>query len=432
MRKLIRYLIILAIPIVTFGQEYNFTSPPQFSDGIKPQWLQEFYPAVRAEWLTYLDIALLLLAMGVTAWLLLKKRSRNGVFVVMLLSLLYFGFYRHGCICSIGAIQNVAMSMFNPSQALPVATLIFFLAPLVFTLFYGRVFCAGVCPLGALQDLVQLKPLQLPRWLEQSLGIIPFIYLGLGVLYAATGSVFLICQYDPFVAFFRLSGTSTMLIGGAVILAIGTVVGRPYCRFLCPYSALLRILGPLARWRVRITPTECIQCHLCADACPYNAINPPTPEPTVGKRAEGKKQLALLLVLLPMLIVGGSYLGRAAAPTLAQLDRTVYTANLVRQEIQLTGHITRKSYETYAYARTGKPASDIYKQAADIHAKFLLGSTILGGYLGLVFGATLLGLAIRRRRVDYETDPARCLACGRCYDSCPFSHVETTPDEVSP
>ncbi|MHC5086583.1 MAG: 4Fe-4S binding protein, partial [Planctomycetota bacterium] len=43
--------------------------------------------------------------------------------------------------------------------------MVFFFSPLVFTLFFGRSFCAAVCPLGVIQDLVLLRPLKVPIWL---------------------------------------------------------------------------------------------------------------------------------------------------------------------------------------------------------------------------------------------------------------------------
>ena len=99
-----------------------------------------------------------------------------------------------------------------PAHVGPVSALAFFMLPLVFALFSGRSFCAGVCPHGALQDLVLLKPLKVPLWLEHGLGILPFVFLGAGVLFAATGSAFIICQYDPFIPIFRLSGRSLMVL----------------------------------------------------------------------------------------------------------------------------------------------------------------------------------------------------------------------------
>jgi len=62
-----------------------------------------------------------------------------------------------GCVCPIGSIQNVTLAMTDHSYILPLTVLIFFLAPLVFTLLFGRTFCAGVCPFGALQDMVSFK-----------------------------------------------------------------------------------------------------------------------------------------------------------------------------------------------------------------------------------------------------------------------------------
>jgi ferredoxin len=47
------------------------------------------------------------------------------------------------------------------------------------------------------------------------------------------------------------------------------------------------------------------------------------------------------------------------------------------------------------------------------------GAWLLGGFLGLVIGLKLIRLSVYRRRVDYEADPALCVACGRCFDYCP-------------
>ena len=43
-------------------------------------------------------------------------------------------------------------------------------------------------------------------------------------------------------------------------------------------GVLLRLVSPLAKWKVHVTPRECIDCKLCETACPYGQINRPTRE----------------------------------------------------------------------------------------------------------------------------------------------------------
>ncbi len=92
--------------------------------------------------------AVLVLALELATYFIYRKRSRGWVFALTIGCLAYFGFYRQGCICAIGAIQNVALTIFDHDYALPLTALLFFVLPLVFSLFFGRVFCSGVCPLG--------------------------------------------------------------------------------------------------------------------------------------------------------------------------------------------------------------------------------------------------------------------------------------------
>ena len=405
--------LLLLLPTVVFGEE-RFP-PPEFESDYHAPILQN--PLPRAEWLSYLDIAVLAGALALAAYLALKRRSRRGLFALTAFSIAYFGFFRQGCVCPVGSIQNVALAIGQTDYALPLVTAAFFLLPLAAALFVGRAFCAGVCPLGAAQDVVLLKPLKVPAWLEHALSVLPYVYLGAAVLFAATGSGFLICRYDPFIAIFRLSGTPLLLGVTAGMLALGTVVGRPYCRFLCPYGVLLRWLAPFARWRVSIAPKECVQCHLCKDACPFGAIRTPTPAENPGGRREGKGRLALYLLLLPVLLAAGGALGYFGGAVLSGQHTTVRVANRVWQEEH--GKVQGTTLESDAFHRHGTPLDELLQDAAAIRRQFNFGGLLLGGWIGLVVGLKLVFLSIRRRRTDYEADPAACLACGRCYRFCP-------------
>ena len=260
--------------------------------------------------LQYLDIAVLLAALGVAVWLVHRRRSRAGLVGLSLFSIGYFGFYRDGCICAIGSVQNVAWAIFEPQYALPLTALVFFVAPVAVALAAGRAFCAGVCPHGALQDLVLIKPVKVPVWLEHALGIVPFLFLGAGAAFAATGSAFVICRLDPFIPIFRMSGPAPMVLLGLSFLALGLFVGRPYCRFLCPYGALLRMAAMLSNLRVRVTPDTCTQCALCRHSCPYGAMCEPSEGvPPANALAAERRRLGILILILPVLIVAGAWAG---------------------------------------------------------------------------------------------------------------------------
>jgi len=404
------------------AEEFNFP-PPQFSQGYEYPHVSK--PAPRPDWLVPVDLGMLAGTMGLAAWLALRRRYRRGLALLSVFSLLYFGFFRHGCICSVGAIQNVALAAFGADYALPMVAGAFFVLPLLFALLFGRVFCAAVCPLGAAQELVLLRPVRVPTWLENGLGIVPYVYLGAAVLFAGTGSAFIICDYDPFILFFRLAGSAGMLILGVVVLLAATVIGRPYCRYLCPYGVLLRWLAPFARWRVRITPQECINCHLCAQACPYGALRAPTPEPGAVARSVGRSRLAALLGLIPVFVVLGGGLAHVGSPVLARVHPSVRLANRLWLEEQ--GRVEGKTEVTEAFEQHGRPTVEAYREAAVVHRRFERGAWAFGGWLGLVLGIRMVGQAVRRHRREYDADPAACVACGRCYAACPVQPAQERP-----
>jgi NosR/NirI family nitrous oxide reductase transcriptional regulator len=411
--------IFLYLILISVACAVERFPPPEFeSDYTMPDTTQ---PAPRQDIYEYMDVAVLLAALSLSSYLILKKRSRKAIFAIMVFSLLYFGFWRKGCVCPIGAIQNVTLSIFDSGYAVPIFVTAFFLLPLIFTLFFGRTFCAAVCPLGAVQDLVLLRPISVPGWLENGLRLFAYIYLGAAVLFAATGSAFIICRYDPFVAIFRLSGNLNILILGGCLLLIGVFVGRPYCRFICPYGVILRQLSRLSKWRVTITPDECVRCGLCEDSCPFGAIREPTAEWSPRDYSTGKKRLRLLLVLLPILIFLGGWSGSRLNSVTSRAHATVRLAE--RVFIEDSGEAEGTTDASSAFRATGKETKELYDEASTIREKFRLGGWIFGGFVGLVIGLKLIGLSIRRQRIDYEADRAACLACGRCFEYCPIEHV---------
>jgi ferredoxin len=297
----------------------------------------------------------------------------------------------------------------------------FFLLPLVFTLFFGRAFCAAVCPLGAIQDMVLAKPVSVPDWAESALRLLAYVYLALAVLFAATGSAFVICRYDPFISIFRLSGSLNILILGGCLLLIGVFIGRPYCRFLCPYGVILRQLSRLSKWRVTITPDECIQCRLCEDSCPFGAIRKPATQWPEQEYHVAKKRLAFLLLLLPVLVFLGGWAGSSLKGITSRAHETVRLAEQIYMEE--TGETVEITDAGTAFRATGQQINELYEQASNIRARFELGGWIAGGFIGLVIGLKLIGLSVWRRRTDYEAGRASCLACGRCFKYCPREHI---------
>jgi ferredoxin len=369
----------------------------------------------------WLNVALLVVALSLASYFALVSRSRRGLFLLAIASLIWFGFLYEGCICVVGSIQNVALALSDANYAIPLSVVLVFVLPLVFTLFFGRTFCAAVCPLGAIQEVVAVRPIRVPAWLDHALGLVPYIYLGLAVLYATMGTAFVICRYDPFVPIFRLSGGVNMLIFGGAVLVLGIFVGRPYCRYLCPYGALLALPSRAAKWHARIPPEECIQCRLCEDSCPYGAIQEPSAPPSRDSRPAARRRLAALLALAPLLVIGGGGLGWLLTIPLARLEHDVRLAERIHEED--TGVVEGMTDASEAFRNTGQPKEELLASVVAIRSRFRLPAILLGGWVGLVVAVKLISLSVRRRREDYQPDRGRCVSCARCYWYCPGEQV---------
>ena len=408
-------LLLLASVHTALGTE-RFP-PPDFSGHAVPQVV---VPNPQPRTTDWLDVSVLALGLAAASWLSLKQRSRRGMVILSLVSLAYFGFWRRGCVCAIGSIQNVALGIADPTYAVPLAVIALFTLPLVVALVWGRGFCAGVCPHGALQDLVLVKPIKVPGWLDECLRVLPWVHLALAVLLAATGTLFLICKFDPFVGIFRMAGPRLMLVSGVALLVLSMFVGRPYCRYLCPYGALLGVAARFAKWRPTVTPGTCTQCRLCESTCPFGALNPPMPAKQGQQRvASGRQRIVMLAIMVPLaaLLFGwvGGKVGLASLP----LHPEGKLASLVLLQ-ERGGLIGTPPDELTAFRQHAADRLAVFSKATVLEANFHTLGRWIGVCFGLVLALKLARIFFPVSSVDYETDSGRCVSCTRCFSACPY------------
>jgi len=164
------------------------------------------------------------------------------------------------------------------------AGLFFLLAALGTGLLLKKAFCSWICPVGTLGEWLWLlgrrlsgRTLTPPRWADYPLRSLKYLLLGLFLwaVWRMDGPVLAAFLDSPYnaVADVRMYGFFAHLSGLAlgVILALAglsLVVPNAWCRYLCPYGALLGLLSLASPVRVTRSPATCIDCRKCTRACP--------------------------------------------------------------------------------------------------------------------------------------------------------------------
>ena len=419
MMKRIFTIVSGVVASATLAAQNRFPKP-DFESGYEYPDLQYAVPN-EIVW-DVADIVMLVALLLSATWAVMKRRK--PMIWISVVSVLYFGFLRNGCVCSVGSIQNVVLALVDGTYSLPWNVLALFLLPIVFAFLFGRVFCAGVCPIGALQELVNIKNGRISKPVTMVLGLFPWIYLILTILYAATRSRFLICQFDPFIGIFRLGGDVVLLAFGILLLVISVFTGRPFCRFLCPYGALLSLFSAVSVKKVELTKNKCINCELCHNSCPVDAIRAPYANTPQEERREGVKRLLGYMLLMPLLVVSGALMMRASAEGLSRAHKEVRLSDRVTAyEAQAAPEII--PLEVEAFYMKGRTMEELTATKDAIVADYRKYATWAGAMIGLVLAIALMRFSIKRRRETYEIDQSACVACGRCFEYCPQNRVAT-------
>lgn len=167
------------------------------------------------------------------------------------------------------------------------AGMFIFLAIVTMSLVIGKSFCSWLCPVGLMSELIGdfgkkvfKKNIKLPRWLDYPLRSLKYLMLGFllySILFLMTDlavKAFLDSPYnlvsDVKMYYFFADISRTSLIVISVLFILSIVIRNFWCRYLCPYGALLGFLNFLSPNKITRNEISCIDCNLCAKACPSN------------------------------------------------------------------------------------------------------------------------------------------------------------------
>jgi len=149
---------------------------------------------------------------------------------------------------------------------------------------FRKAFCSWLCPIGTLSEYLWRagerlfgRTFLLPRWIDLPLRGLKYFLLGFFVWAISTMPVegirdFMLSPYGliadvKMLSFFRYIGQTGSIVLGVFVLA-SVFVQNFWCRFLCPYGALLGFASWLSPLRIRRNEDTCIDCAKCAKACP--------------------------------------------------------------------------------------------------------------------------------------------------------------------
>lgn len=147
---------------------------------------------------------------------------------------------------------------------------------------FGPVFCSWVCPLGTIQEWIGKGGRKIlkkkfngfvPVKLDRVLRYMRYAVL-IWVVYVTASSGYLLFEnIDPYNALFTFWSDEVALpslIILSITLLLSLFVERPWCKYLCPYGALLGLTNKIRIFKIRREPSTCINCNKCTNSCPMN------------------------------------------------------------------------------------------------------------------------------------------------------------------
>lgn len=232
-----------------------------------------------------------------------KKRTRNirlavQIFFLMLIVLFSLNHYREEqglapllvgspslhAVCPFGGVVSIYryvaegkfVGKIHPSS------FILMWIVLLLTVVFGPVFCGWVCPFGSVQEFLGKIGRKLfkkrynqyiPAPIDRYLRYVRYVILALVLYRTAVAAELVFMNIDPYFALFNIWSDevvwSALVVLGVTLLS-SLVIERPWCKYACPYGALLGLFNTFKVVKLSRNAGTCINCKRCDRVCPMN------------------------------------------------------------------------------------------------------------------------------------------------------------------
>jgi polyferredoxin len=165
------------------------------------------------------------------------------------------------------------------------AGLVIFIGAILLAIFLKKGFCGWICPVGAISDAVWKlgrkvfgRNFSLPKYADIGLRSIKYLLLSFffyvivirmpsfAILRFLEGDYYKIA--DVKMLFFFTEMTTTTAVTLSLLFVFSILYKNFWCRYLCPYGALLGLLSMLSPLKIRRSEQACIHCGKCTKNCP--------------------------------------------------------------------------------------------------------------------------------------------------------------------
>jgi len=162
------------------------------------------------------------------------------------------------------------------------SSVVLMLIVFVSALLLGPLFCGWICPFGSFQEWISKIGRKLfkkkyntfiPYKFDKYLRYLRYLVLICVLIMTAYSGKIIFADYDPYYALFQFwtgEVAITAYIALLLVIVASLFVERPFCKYACPYGAVLGLFNLIRIIPLRRNDSTCISCSACDKACSMN------------------------------------------------------------------------------------------------------------------------------------------------------------------
>jgi polyferredoxin len=155
---------------------------------------------------------------------------------------------------------------------------------LLMSFVFAKSFCSWVCVFGTISEkladlgeFIFKRKIEMPKILDAILRALKYlllIFMIIAFIGMTTpelkrfldGNFNIICDIRMYDFFAEVSNLTILIFSIFILLSI--VFRGFWCRYLCPFGALMNIMGILSPHKIKRNSASCINCTKCTEVCP--------------------------------------------------------------------------------------------------------------------------------------------------------------------